>query len=399
MTRFLTRRLLGGVFTLLLFLTGLFFLVNMLIPGDWTSQFIMDGESRQALRESLGIDRPLAEQYWSWMSSVVSLDLGTSFGGDPVWTAVLDAMATTLFVFAAATVIAFPLGYWLGRTSAWNQRRWFTIPNTAVAVVLFTAFPPAVAFLLERGVTNVLSAQAFRNLTQLDADRWAETVHGPFGSDEVADEIGAALSVPEVLWRMLAISAVLLGVVLLVRWATRIIFDRRLPPGVMAALIAVGAAIGWGLTDFSAQAFDVGSTLLLLIVGLVALTYGEVLLVTDAAMLDTRAEEFILTARAKGLPERAVRDRHSARVALLPVLSRLVVGIPYFFTGLVILEFIFEVQGGLGNLLFDAINNQDTPLIVGAMAVVGVITLLLRLALEIAIAVLDPRIRLVGERV
>jgi peptide/nickel transport system permease protein len=81
------------------------------------------------------------------------------------------------------------------------------------------------------------------------------------------------------------------------------------------------------------------------------------------------------------------------------VLSRLVVGIPYFFTGLVILEFIFEVQGGLGNLLFDAINNQDTPLIVGAMAVVGVITLLLRLALEIAIAVLDPRIRLVGERV
>jgi peptide/nickel transport system permease protein len=138
---------------------------------------------------------------------------------------------------------------------------------------------------------------------------------------------------------------------------------------------------------------------LLLIVGLVALTYGEVLLVTDAAMLDTRAEEFILTARAKGLPERAVRDRHSARVALLPVLSRLVVGIPYFFTGLVILEFIFEVQGGLGNLLFDAINNQDTPLIVGAMAVVGVITLLLRLALEIAIAVLDPRIRLVGERV
>jgi len=399
MTRFLTRRLLGGALTLLLFLTGLFFVVNMLIPGDWTSQFIMDGESRQALRESLGIDRPLAEQFWSWMSSVVSLDLGTSFRGEPVWTAVRDAMATTLFVFAAATVIAFPIGFWLGRTSAWNQRRWFTIPNTALAVVLFTAFPPAVAFLLERGVTNVLSAQAFRTLTQLDVDRWAEAVRRPFGSDEVADEIGAALSVPEVLWRMLVISAVLLVVVLLVRWAAWIIFDRRLPPGVMAALIALGAVIGWGLTDFSAQAFDVASTLLLLIAGLVALTYGEVLLVTDAAMLDTRGEDFILTARAKGLTEREVRDRHSARVALLPVLTRLVVGIPYFFTGLVILEFIFEVQGGLGNLLFEAINNQDTPLIVGAMAVVGVITLLLRLALEIAIAVLDPRIRLVGEKV
>ena len=105
---------------MLLILAGLFFLVNVLVPGDWTSQFIMDGESRLALRESLGIDRPLAEQFWSWFSSVLSLDLGTSFGGEPVWTAVRDAMATTLFVFVAATVIAFPLGFWLGRASAWN---------------------------------------------------------------------------------------------------------------------------------------------------------------------------------------------------------------------------------------------------------------------------------------
>lgn len=217
MTRFLARRLLGAALTLLLFLAGLFFLVNLLIPGDWTSQFIMDGESRQALRESLGIDRPLAEQFWSWISSVASLDLGTSFRGEPVWSAVRDAMATTLFVFVAATVIAFPLGFWLGRTSAWNERRWFTIPNTALAVVLFTAFPPAVAFLLERGVTNVLSAQTFRTLTELDSGRWAVTVRGPFGSEDLTDGVDAALTVPEVLYRMLVISTVLLAVMLLVR--------------------------------------------------------------------------------------------------------------------------------------------------------------------------------------
>jgi peptide/nickel transport system permease protein len=134
--------------------------------------------------------------------------------------------------------------------------------------------------------------------------------------------------------------------------------------------------------------------MVILIGGLVLLTYGEILLVTEAAMFDTRDEDFVLTARAKGLSERTIRDRHSARAALLPVLSRLVVSVPYFLTGLVILEFMFGVQGGLGNLIFRAINLQDTPLIVGAMAIVGVMTLMLRLALEVAIAVLDPRVRL-----
>lgn len=399
MIRFVARRLAGGAVTLLLFLAGMFFLVNVLIPGDWTSQFIMDGESRQALRESLGIDRPLAEQFWSWFSSVIALDLGTSFRGEPVWTAVRDAMATTLFVFTMATVISFPLGFWLGRTSAWNKRRWFSIPNTALAVILFTAFPPAVAFLMERGVTNLMSAQTFRTLTELDEGRWAETIRVPSELDGAGDGVDTVLSVPEVLWRMVAIAVVLFAVVLLVRWLVWALFDRRIPPGVMAVFVALGAAFGWGLTDFRPQAFDVVSAMSLLIAGLVALTYGEVLLVTDAAMIDTRDEDFILTARAKGLPERTVRDRHSARASLLPVLSRLVVGIPYFFTGLVILEFMFQVEGGLGNLIFQAINNQDTPLIVGAMAVVGVITLLLRLTLEIAIAALDPRVRLVGEQV
>ena len=72
------------------------------------------------------------------------------------------------------------------------------------------------------------------------------------------------------------------------------------------------------------------------------------------------------------------------------------VSLPYYLTGLVILEFVFGVQGGLGNLIFRAINNQDTPLVVGAMAVIGVITLLLRLALDLAVAALDPRIRILS---
>jgi peptide/nickel transport system permease protein len=397
MIRFIWRRVVGGLITLALFLTALFFLVNVLIPGDWTSQFIMTGEARAALQEALGIDRPLTEQFWTWISSVAVLDLGRSFGGEPVWTAVRQAMATTLFVFVAATLIAFPFGYWIGRAVAWNQKPWLTVPSTAVAVLFFTAFPPAIAFLLQRGITNLLSAQALRTITHLDPDRWSHAQSSSFQPPGATVE-GAegTLTPPQVLWRMLAIAVVAIVAVVLLRRLAAGVAGRRLPPGAVAVTIAAGSVLGWRVSGFSGQAFDIASSMVILTAGLVLLSYGEILLVTEAAMFDTRDEDFVLTARAKGLPEGRIRDRHAARAALLPVLSRLVVSLPYFLTGLVILEFVFEVEGGLGNLIFRAINTQDTPLIVGAMAIVGAITLILRLALDVAIAALDPRVRLIG---
>ena len=397
MIAFLARRFVGGVITLAIFVAGLFFLVSLLLPGDWTSQFIMTAEARAALQESLGIDRPIHEQFWTWVSNVAVLDLGTSFGGEPVWTAVRQAMATTLFVFVAATLVAFPLGFWLGRTVAWNQKPWVAVPSTGIAVLFFTAFPPAIAFLIERGITNLLSAQTLRTITELDADRWAFERGGRFRPPPATTEgLEGALTPPQALWRMLAIAFAVFVVVLVVRWLVRALTGRLLSPGVVALLIGVGALVGWRLSGFSGQAFDIASTMLLLIGALVLLSYGEILLVTEAAMFDTREEDFVLTARAKGLPEQAVRDRHSARAAILPILSRLVVSLPYFLTGLVILEYVFQVEGGLGSLIFRAITNQDTPLIVGAMVMVGALTLALRLALDVAIAALDPRVRLTG---
>ncbi len=240
MISFIGRRLFGGFITLALFVTGLFFLVNVLLPGDWTSQFILDAESREALQGSLGIDRPLTEQFWTWISSIPSLDLGTSFGGEPVWTAVRQAMATTLFVFVTATIISFPLGYWMGRAMAWNEKPWLTIPNTAVAVMFFTAFPPAIAFLVQRGITNLLSPQALRTLTSLEADKWSFTQASRFRPPPVTVEgFEETLTPPQVLWRMLLITIGLLLAVIALRWVVRVVTGRHMTPGIMAAALAV----------------------------------------------------------------------------------------------------------------------------------------------------------------
>ncbi len=130
----------------------------------------------------------------------------------------------------------------------------------------------------------------------------------------------------------------------------------------------------------------------LLIIGVVILTYGEVVVVTKAAMDDSVHEDYVHVARAKGLTAKRVRDHHAARAALLPILSRFTVSIPYFLTGLAILEAVFDGVG-LGTLIFDAVAIQDTPVIVGSLFVVGLITLILRVLLDVLHAALDPRIR------
>jgi peptide/nickel transport system permease protein len=166
----------------------------------------------------------------------------------------------------------------------------------------------------------------------------------------------------------------------------------------------------WRWMGLTERVFDLAATMTLLLAGVVLLTFGDVLLVTRAAMDDVLLEDYVMVARAKGMPERQVRDRHAARAALLPVLSRFTVSIPYFMTGLVILEAVFGGVGassgfvsitqqffgrpGMGVVIFDAVRTQDTPMIVGSMLVVGVLTLLLRVALDFAHAALDPRIRL-----
>jgi peptide/nickel transport system permease protein len=103
-------------------------------------------------------------------------------------------------------------------------------------------------------------------------------------------------------------------------------------------------------------------------------------------------DDYILVARAKGISDRQVRDRHAARNALLPLLSRFAVSLPYLLTGLVIIERAVGWQG-LGSFLFRAVDAQDMPVVLDTLVVVGVITLVVRLVMEVLTALLDPRIR------
>ena len=122
MGRYLLHRAAWGVVTLLVFATVAFFLVNLVLPYDFATQFQF-GNARAGLvaREQLGLDRPLVVQYLDFLGGLLRFDLGTSFRGAPVSQFIFgQALPITLLVFVLGSVLAYALGSFLGRRVGWR---------------------------------------------------------------------------------------------------------------------------------------------------------------------------------------------------------------------------------------------------------------------------------------
>jgi peptide/nickel transport system permease protein len=165
----------------------------------------------------------------------------------------------------------------------------------------------------------------------------------------------------------------------------------------------IAAAAGIWLAGFGVEAIDLlyrsdisqtvatGSPLLVLL-GVVLITFGQVMFIMRVGIEDQRNEDYVLTARAKGLAEAVVRDRHVARNALAPTIAGSFLALPTIIAGMVIIEFGLEVRG-LSWAFFNAVETQDIPTVMGVLVILGVMGILLRIAADVAIAYLDPRVR------
>ena len=109
-------------------------------------------------------------------------------------------------------------------------------------------------------------------------------------------------------------------------------------------------------------------------------------------MLEVIRQDYIATARAKGLPERKVVFRHAMRNALLPFITILGLSIPGLLGGSVIFESIFAIPG-LGQLFYQSVMSRDYPLIMGALVIGAFLTLMGNLLADVGYAMADPRIR------
>jgi peptide/nickel transport system permease protein len=112
-----------------------------------------------------------------------------------------------------------------------------------------------------------------------------------------------------------------------------------------------------------------------------------------SSMLDALKQDYVTTARAKGLREQAVLVRHALRNALIPLITVIGISLPELLGGAVITETIFQWPG-MGLLAMRAVNGRDYPLILGIILVTACLVLISNLIADLLYAVADPRIRL-----
>ncbi|HEY0321058.1 MAG TPA: ABC transporter permease subunit [Pyrinomonadaceae bacterium] len=170
--------------------------------------------------------------------------------------------------------------------------------------------------------------------------------------------------------------------------------------GIIAAavppLLALLVRMLSGLFQLTAQVGPFGIPrfryIILPAITLAAVYMAYIARLTRAGMLEVLRKDYIRTARAKGLKERAVIIRHAMRGGILPVVSYTGPALAFLVGGTVVVERIFALPG-LGNYLINAALNRDEPLLLGITAFISTIILLFNLLVDIAYAYIDPRIR------
>jgi peptide/nickel transport system permease protein len=386
--RYVMSRVVAGIFGLIMFLTATFFMAKALVPGDITSNFAIGfAGNLNDVREALGLDQPLWKQYLIWLGGILSFNLGRNPGNPSILSQVLDALPWTLAMFGLGLGTAFVVGTRVGRWAGWRKSA--TTPTTLGAATLTSIFPPWLVFLAFYTTLNLFGFRFFNKMTALNFDLWDD------GQDEAAT-----------MWTIIAI---VVGLLLAAHLLGRGIPDRRVRrvwTWASRLAIPVGVYFIWGALGIRAQAFDLLAFLVLPVGVLFLLSVGDIILVVAASMDGLSSSDFAVSARAKGLTDRQVRERHAGRVAMLPALSRLTANLPFALGGLVIIEASFGRLGGyridipgVASILFGSLRQRNLLLTLGGLVVVGLITLLLRIGLDLAVATIDPRVQLEKTRI
>lgn len=141
-----------------------------------------------------------------------------------------------------------------------------------------------------------------------------------------------------------------------------------------------------------AAALDVGRHLILPALALSFRYMALIARLTRASMLEAMSQDFILAARARGLPERLVLVQHGLRNAALPVVTVIGYNLAFVLAGSALVETVFGWPG-VGRLLYDAILQRDTPVLLGILLMVSATVVAVNLAVDLLYAVLDPRVR------
>jgi peptide/nickel transport system permease protein len=312
MWAFLARRL-ASTIPVLLIVSVLVFLMLRLTPGDPAAVLAGDAASTEQIaqiREGLGLNRSIPEQYVIWFGRVLTGDLGQSFYyKTPVTTLIGQRIEATLSLALITISIAVLVAVPLGVLAAWRFGGWLDRGLMGFSVLGFSIPIFVLAYLLIWLVSLKLG--------------WLPVQ----GYKRFADGVGPWL------------------------------YHLTLP----------------------------SITLSIIYIALIAR-------VTRASVLETLGEDYIRTARAKGLPESTVLMRHALANAAVPIATVIGIGIALLIGGVVVTESVYAIPG-LGRLTVDAVLARDFPTIQGVILLFSFVYVLINLGVDLSYVFFDPRIR------
>ena len=387
MARYFTRRLVQMVVLFLVFLTVTWFLLFAL-PGDIVQQKFATNpnippEAKQIAIERLGLDKPVLIQFRDYIVNFFQGNFGVSFNEypRPVTDIIAERLPRTIVLFLTALVTYYWAGFIAGKYLAWRRGKRGEMAITVGGVGLYTVFYPWFALVMIWFFAAELGWLPISKF--LDPDQWR---NAPFSSNEVFVRL---------FWTILIASIVVFAMQF---WSGRV-RDHRTQMLIKwggSALGILGFVLYWRVIptgiEMRGYAADLAEHLILPVGVLTLVNFAGIMLLTRSSMLETMREDFILTARAKGLAERDVRDRHAARTALLPVTTSLVLAVATVLDGGIITEQVFSWPG-MGNILITSVTSEDIPLAVASFSFIGVMALVGHFVVDMLYGVLDPRIR------
>jgi ABC-type dipeptide/oligopeptide/nickel transport system permease component len=168
--------------------------------------------------------------------------------------------------------------------------------------------------------------------------------------------------------------------------------------GLMLVILFTGVLPTGGMTNdflinppFFTHVRDLAAHIALPALTLGLVLYGEYTLIVRSAMLETLGEDYVLTARAKGLRPRAILRRHALRNALLPIVTLVALSLGYIVAGAILVETVFSWPG-IGRAVYEAVLQRDYPMLQGAFLVLTVSVVFFNLVADLLYFKLDPRI-------
>jgi peptide/nickel transport system permease protein len=332
MLRFVVRRLLLLV-PILLGLSILLFAWVRALPGGPAIALLGERATPEAIErinEIYGLNRPIWEQYLSFLARAVQFDFGNSIQtNQPVVEEMLRRFPASLEIAAAALLFAVVVGVPLGYVAA---RRWGSwIDNTSVMGSLIGISIPV--FFLGYILVYVFAVQL----------QWLPS---------------AGRQDPRI--------------------------DAEHPTGfyVLDGIVTGNWPAAW----------DALLHLILPAIALGTIPLAIITRITRASVLDVVNEDYVRTAEAKGLLRRTVTRRHVLRNAMLPVATIIGLQVGLLMSGAVLTETVFAIPG-VGSFIYQAIGVRDYPVLQGFIIVIAVLFVLVNLIVDVSYGLLDPRVR------